>query len=90
MGMRRRTRRRALVAGAAVGAAAAHHRAQQSAAAQPEDDVQPEPDGDQEQAQYTPAPPDQADQLEHLAQLHSSGALTDEEFAQAKANALGS
>jgi hypothetical protein len=39
--------------------------------------------------QYAPPPEDQADQLEHLAQLHASGALTDEEFATAKANALG-
>jgi hypothetical protein len=40
-------------------------------------------------AQYAPAPPDPADQIEHLAQLHTSGALTDEEFAAAKAKALG-
>jgi putative oligomerization/nucleic acid binding protein len=47
-------------------------------------------DGSQDQAQYAPPPPDPADELEHLAQLHSSGALTDEEFAAAKAKALGS
>jgi len=40
-------------------------------------------------AQYAPAPPDPADQIEHLAQLHTSGALTDEEFAAAKSKALG-
>jgi hypothetical protein len=28
--------------------------------------------------------------IEHLAQLHASGALTDEEFAAAKARVLGS
>jgi Short C-terminal domain len=82
MGFRRRTRRRALVAGAAV----ARHRdradeeGQQQAAA---------PVESQPQAQYAPPPADPADQIEHLAQLHESGALTDEEFAAAKANALG-
>ena len=44
-----------------------------------------------------PAPPppapteaeSQADQIQRLADLHASGALTDEEFAAAKAKALG-
>jgi hypothetical protein len=45
---------------------------------------------DQSQGQYAPAPADPADEIEHLAQLHSSGALTDEEFAAAKAKVLGS
>ncbi len=42
------------------------------------------------EAQAAPVPPpaDPADQLEHLAQLHASGVLTDEEFATAKANVL--
>jgi hypothetical protein len=40
-------------------------------------------------AQYVPPPADPADQIEHLAQLHASGALTDEEFAAAKAKAIG-
>ena len=53
------------------------------------DDQAPADDG-QEQAQYAPPPADPADQIEHLAQLHASGALTDEEFAAAKAKALGS
>ena len=44
---------------------------------------------DQEQAAYAPPPADPADELEHLARLHGSGALTDEEFAAAKANILG-
>ena len=47
-------------------------------------------DQDQAQAQYAPPPVDPADEIEHLAQLHTSGALTDEEFAAAKAKALGS
>ena len=83
MGFRRRTRRRALIAGAAI----AHHEdkkyAQQQADQAPAD-YNPEP------AQYAPPPADPADQIEHLAQLHASGVLTDEEFAAAKAKALGS
>ena len=52
----------------------------------------------QEQAQYdqqaaaqpaAPAEPDTNAQLQNLAQLHTQGVLTDEEFAAAKAKALG-
>ena len=82
MGFRRRTRRRALIAGAAIG----HHEATKNA--QQQDYQEPVDDG-QDQAQYAPPPADPADELEHLAQLHSSGALTDEEFAAAKAKAIG-
>jgi len=90
MGMRRRTRRRALVAGAAIG----HHRAKKTAEAQQapdqyQDEAQPAAPP-AEPAQYAPPPVDPADEIEHLAQLHASGALTDEEFAAAKAKALGS
>ncbi len=46
-------------------------------------------DDGQDQAQYAPPPADPADEIEHLAQLHTSGALTDEEFAAAKAKILG-
>jgi hypothetical protein len=83
MGFRRRTRRRALIAGAAV----AHHEDRKYAeqAQAPAGDYEEEPE-----AQYAPPPADPADELEHLAQLHDSGALTDEEFATAKAKALGS
>jgi Short C-terminal domain len=83
MGFRRRTRRRALIAGAAVGA---HHARRGAAEEQPADDQgQAEP----EQAQYAPPPADPADEIEHLSQLHDSGAMTDEEFAAAKAKVLG-
>jgi hypothetical protein len=87
MGFRRRVRRRALVAGAVVGGAAAHHAATKNAGQQADE---PPVDESQAPAQYAPPPADPADQLEHLAQLHTSGVLTDEEFAAAKAKVLGS
>jgi hypothetical protein len=94
MGFRRRTRRRAIIAGAAI----AHHRDNVAGQQQQAGYDQAQADN-QAQAQYAPppaqpaqpAPPpaDPTDQIEHLAQLHASGALTDEEFAAAKAKALG-
>ena len=93
MGFRRRTRRRAIIAGAAI----AHHedkkageqqQAYDEAPADDQQDQAPADDG-QDQAQYAPPPADPADEIEHLAQLHTSGALTDEEFAAAKAKILG-
>jgi hypothetical protein len=39
--------------------------------------------------QATPGAPDSTTQLEKLAQLHASGALTDEEFAAQKAKIIG-
>ena len=95
MGFRRRTRRRALIAGAVAGGAMAHHeRKQYAEEEQPADDQAPADDSQeadsQEQAQYAPPPADPADEIEHLAQLHASGALTDEEFAAAKAKIIGS
>jgi hypothetical protein len=65
--------------GAAAGAAVAHHRGGTEQEQQPED-----------QTQYAPAPADSADELEHLAQLHASGVLTDEEFTAAKAKVIAS
>jgi Short C-terminal domain len=93
MGFRRRVRRRALVVGAVGGAAVAHHAATRAGEQQdydeaPADDQAPA-DGGQDQAQYAPPPADPADEIEHLAQLHASGALSDEEFTAAKAKILG-
>ena len=88
MGFRRRVRRRALVAGAVGGAAMAHHERTQAGEQQEDYDQAPADDG-QDQAQYAPPPADPADEIEHLAQLHASGALSDEEFTTAKANILG-
>ena len=94
MGFRRRTRRRAIIAGAAI----AHHedkkageqqQAYDEAPADDQQDQAPADDGQQDQGQYAPPPADPADEIEHLAQLHTSGALSDEEFTAAKANILG-
>jgi multidrug resistance efflux pump len=82
MGFRRRTRRRAIIAGAAV----AHHEDKKNAEQQPAEEEAPV---DDDQAQYAPAAADPADEIDHLAQLHDSGALTDEEFADAKAKVIG-
>ena len=87
MGFRRRTRRRAVIAGAAI----AHHEDRKYAEAQQapaEDQAQYAPPP-QEPAQYAPPPADPAEQIDHFAQLHESGAMTDEEFAAAKAKVLG-
>ena len=48
------------------------------------------PAADQQQTAYAPPPADPADEIEHLAQLHASGALSDDEFTAAKAKILGS
>ena len=93
MGFRRRVRRRALVVGAVGGTAVAHHAAtrggdQQQDDQAPAEDQAPAGDG-QDQAQYAPPPADPADEIEHLAQLHTSGALSDDEFTAAKAKILG-
>ena len=84
MGFRRRTRRRAIIAGAAI----AHHEDKKAGEQQQADDQAPAGDG-QDQGQYAPPPADPADEIEHLAQLHTSGALSDEEFTAAKAKLLG-
>ena len=95
MGFRRRTRRRAVLAGAVAGGAIAHHERKKAAQEQqaydepaPAEEQAPAEDP-QDQTAYAPPPADPADEVEHLAQLHASGALTDEEFAAAKAKVLG-
>jgi hypothetical protein len=55
----------------------------------PADDGQASADDGQDQAQYAPPAADPADEIEHLAQLHASGTLTDDEFTEAKAKILG-
>jgi len=79
VGMRRRARRRGMIVGAVAGGAIARHRG----------DSGQQDDEYQDETQYAPAPPTSTEELEHLAQLHSSGVLTDDEFAAAKAKVLG-
>ena len=93
MGFRRRIRRRAIVGerGRSGGCSPCGQEAgdqQQDYDEAPSDDQAPA-DGGQDQAQYAPPPADPADEIEHLAQLHASGALSDEEFTAAKAKILG-
>ena len=84
MGFRRRTRRRALIAGAAI----AHH----------EDKKYAEQDSLMRRRRMKPGAGavcaasgrTRPTEIEHFAELHASGVLTDEEFAAAKAKALGS
>jgi hypothetical protein len=72
----------------------AHHAATKAGEQQQADDQAPADDQQDQapagdQAQYAPPPADPADEIEHLAQLHTSGALSDEEFTAAKAKILG-
>jgi len=84
MFMRRRRPAMRLAAGAATAGIAYHagkeHAANEQAEAQP---GEPAPVAAAEPA------PDATAELERLAQLHQSGALTDDEFAAAKAKVLG-
>ena len=51
---------------------------------------QPPPQQYQQPPQAAPAGPSMLDQLNQLTELHQQGALSDEEFAAAKAKLLGS
>ena|SRR5262245_51233517 len=97
MGLLRMAARTAVVAGTAtaVSGRVAHRQNERWAA-------QEQADYDQQQAAYdagvqsaqsqqAAAPPaeDPNEKLQQLAQLHAQGVLTDEEFAAAKAKALG-
>ena len=84
MGLLRMAARTAVVAGTATAVSGRVQRRQ--AAKWDEQDAQ-----QYEQAAPPPAPAEQdaGAQLENLAQLHSQGVLTDEEFAAAKAKILG-
>jgi len=96
MGLLRMAARTAVVAGTAT---AVSGRVQRRQAARYDQQADAEAYQQQQaQQQYapppppTPAPPAEPDanaQLQNLAQLHSQGVLTDEEFAAAKAKILG-
>ena len=94
MGLLRMAARTAVVAGTAtaVSGRVAHRQNEKWAA-------QDQAAYDQQQAAYdagvqaaqapAPAPADPNAELQNLANLHAQGVLTDEEFAAAKAKALG-
>ena len=86
MGLLRMATRTAVVAGTATAVSGRVARRQSARYA--------EQDAQQYQQQAPAAPPpepedDSAAQLQNLAQLHTQGVLTDEEFAAAKAKILG-
>jgi Short C-terminal domain len=83
MGLLRMAARTAVVAGTAT---AVSGRVQRRQAARYD-----EQDAQQYEQQAPPPEPedDSAAQLQNLAQLHTQGVLTDEEFAAAKAKILG-
>ncbi len=91
MGMRRRTRRRGLIAGAAIGAGVAHHQGKKNADEAYEQGAADQQDAAQQAPAAAPEPESDVptNDIEELAKLHASGALTDEEFAAAKAKVLG-
>jgi hypothetical protein len=86
--MRRRPLLRAAAVGgvAYMGAKAGTNRATQQGAAPPA--PAPEPAPAPASAPATSAATDRISQLQQLASLHDSGALTDEEFSAAKAQVL--
>lgn len=98
MGLLRMAARTAVVAGTATAVSGRVQR-RQAERWQTQDDAAAYQQQQQYQ-QYAPPPPpatpapasaeqDESAQLQNLAQLHSQGVLTDEEFAAAKAKILG-
>ena len=91
--MRRRRVGRAVVGTAVVaGTAGAVHHHQDKRYARQDAEAQEEYYDDAPQEEYVDDAPeaDLSQQLQDLADLHDSGALTDEEFADAKAKLLNS
>ena len=91
MGLLRMAARTAVVAGTAT---AVSGRVQRRQAARYDQQDQQQYDQQQQQQYEEQAPPaaeedDATTQLQNLAQLHTQGVLTDEEFAAAKAKILG-
>lgn len=89
MGLLRMAARTAVVAGTATAVSGRVHRRQVNKWEQ--QDAEQYQQQAAQQYQQAPAPPqnDQTAELQNLAQLHSQGVLTDEEFAAAKAKLLG-
>jgi hypothetical protein len=90
MGLLRMAARTAVVAGTAT--AVSGRVARRQARRYDDQDQQPEPEpAAAEEAPVEAAEPEDADmaRLQQLAQLHTQGVLSDEEFAAAKAKVLG-
>jgi hypothetical protein len=87
--MRRRRPVMRLAAGAAVAGTAYHMGKRGAEQEQINDQAQEAYAATQGPPPSVAAPTDAAGEVERLAQLHASGALTDEEFSAAKAKALG-
>ena len=85
MGLLRMAARTAVVAGTATAVSGRVAR-RQAARYDEQDQMQEQPPPAEAAA---PAEEDEAAKLQNLAQLHSQGVLTDEEFAAAKAKILG-
>ena len=87
MGLLRMAARTAVVAGTATAVSGRVQRRQ--AARWDQEDAQQYQEQQQQYAQAPPPADDPNAQLQNLAQLHTQGVLTDEEFAAAKAKILG-
>ena len=92
--LRRRGRpilRTAAVVGTAsvVAGSVQHHQQQKYAAQDAEAQQEQQPQQYVEAPAAAPAAPDMSDELTKLAQLHTQGILTDEEFSAKKAQILG-
>ena len=89
MGLFMRPRRPVMRLAAGAATAGVAYRAGQRRATQGEADEQASAPYQATQAAPPPAPADSTAELERLAKLHESGALTDAEFAAAKSRLLG-
>ena len=88
-GLVRGMARTAVVAGTATAVSGRVARRQQSRWAQQAEAEQPQPAPPVPVAAAPPGGADVSGQLQELASMHASGALSDEEFAAAKAKVLG-
>jgi membrane protease subunit (stomatin/prohibitin family) len=91
MGLVRMAARTAVVAGTATAVSGRVARRQNARWAEEDQAAYDQQTAQQQASQAQQAPPadDKTAELQNLAQLHSQGVLTDEEFAAAKAKLLG-
>jgi membrane protease subunit (stomatin/prohibitin family) len=91
MGLVRMAARTAVVAGTATAVSGRVARRQNARWAEEDQAAYDQQTAQQQanQAQQAPPADDKTAELQNLAQLHSQGVLTDEEFAAAKAKLLG-